>query len=70
MRALGRRGGESKPLVLRVADLTLDTVTREARRGAAVIELTAREYRLLEFLMRSAGPDLRAHGHPGKGLGL
>jgi DNA-binding response OmpR family regulator len=30
-------------------------VTRRARRGGAEIELTAREYRLLEFLMRSAG---------------
>ena len=55
VRALGRRGGESKSPVLRVGDLTLDTVTREARRGSATIELTAREYRLLEFLMRSAG---------------
>jgi DNA-binding response OmpR family regulator len=55
VRALGRRGGESKLPVLRVADLTLDTVTREARRGGTTIELTTREYRLLEFLMRSAG---------------
>jgi DNA-binding response OmpR family regulator len=55
VRALGRRGGESKSPILRVGDLTLDTVTREARRGGATIELTAREYRLLEFLMRSAG---------------
>src|SRR5438876_5846644 len=55
VRALGRRGSESKPTVLRVGDLTLDTVTREAQRGGAVIELTAREYRLLEFLMRSPG---------------
>jgi DNA-binding response OmpR family regulator len=55
VRALGRRGGESKSPVLRVADLELDTVTREARRGGATIELTTREYRLLEFLMRSAG---------------
>src|ERR1019366_8385659 len=55
VRALGRRGSESKSTVLRVGDLTLDTVTREARRGGAAIELTAREYRLLEFLMRSAG---------------
>ncbi len=55
VRALVRRGGDSKSPVLRVADLTLDTVTREARRGGAAIELTAREYRLLEFLMRSAG---------------
>jgi DNA-binding response OmpR family regulator len=55
VRALGRRGSETKSPVLRVADLTLDTVTREARRGGKAIELTTREYRLLEFLMRSAG---------------
>jgi DNA-binding response OmpR family regulator len=55
VRALGRRGSETKSPVLRVADLTLDTVTREARRGGNTIELTTREYRLLEFLMRSAG---------------
>ena len=55
VRALGRRVSESKSPILRVADLTLDTVTREARRGGVTIELTAREYRLLEFLMRSAG---------------
>jgi DNA-binding response OmpR family regulator len=55
VRALGRRGGESRPPLLRVADLTLDTITREAKRGGKVIELTARDYRLLEFLMRSAG---------------
>jgi DNA-binding response OmpR family regulator len=35
--------------------MTLDTVTHQARRGSTVIELSAREYRLLEFLMRSPG---------------
>jgi DNA-binding response OmpR family regulator len=55
VRALGRRGSESKPAVLKVADLSLDTITHEAQRGGQAIELTAREYRLLEFLMRSAG---------------
>ena len=55
VRALGRRGSETKSPVLRMGDLALDTVTREARRGGVAIELTAREYRLLEFLMRSAG---------------
>ena len=55
VRALTRRGGESKSLILRVADLTLDTITHKAQRGGAAIELTAREYRLLEFLMRSTG---------------
>ena len=55
VRALMRRSGEQKPTVLRVADLQLDTLTRQARRGGQEIQLTAREYRLLEFLMRSAG---------------
>src|SRR5262245_7329886 len=55
VRALTRRNGDSKSTVLQVADLTLDTVTHKARRGEVDIELTAREYRLLEFLMRSTG---------------
>lgn len=55
VRALTRRIGESKSSVLRIADLALDTVTHRARRGEVDIELTAREYRLLEFLMSSAG---------------
>jgi len=55
VRALGRRGGESRSAVLSVADLTLDTVTHVAQRRGRSIELTAREYRLLEFLMRSPG---------------
>ncbi|MGH7951135.1 MAG: response regulator [Limisphaerales bacterium] len=53
--ALTRRGGENKSTVLRVADLTLDTVSHQAQRDEKKIELTAREYRLLEFLMRSPG---------------
>jgi DNA-binding response OmpR family regulator len=55
VRSLSRRGADSKPLVLHVADLSLDTTTRQARRGGTTFELTTREYRLLEFLMRSAG---------------
>ncbi len=55
VKALGRRGQESQPALLRVADLALDTVTRQAQRAGTLIELTTREYRLLEFLMRSAG---------------
>ncbi len=55
VRSLGRRGGEPKPVILRIADLALDTTTRQARRGGASFELTTREYRLLEFLMRSTG---------------
>ena len=56
VRSLGRRrAGEAKPAELQVADLTLDTIARQARRGGKSFELTTREYRLLEFLMRSAG---------------
>src|SRR5262249_34958828 len=54
-RALGRRGGDPRPVTLRVADLTVDPVARQARRGGVRFDLTAREYRLLEFLMRSPG---------------
>jgi len=55
VRALTRRGGDNKSSVLCVADLKLDTITHKAQRRGTEIELTAREYRLLEFLMRSAG---------------
>ena len=55
VRALMRRGSETRDLILRVADLSLDTTTRIARRGARKIELTNREFRLLEYLMRCAG---------------
>ncbi|MGZ5568602.1 MAG: winged helix-turn-helix domain-containing protein, partial [Limisphaerales bacterium] len=49
------RANEPVTLQLRVRDLVLDTVTHLARRGERKIELTAREYRLLEFLMRTPG---------------
>lgn len=55
VRALTRRGGDSKSTKLQLADLTLDTITRRAYRGNAQLELTTREYRLLEFLMRVPG---------------
>jgi DNA-binding response OmpR family regulator len=55
VRALVRRGAEVPLAVLRVGDLSLDTTRHQAERGGRKIELTSREYRLLEFLMRSAG---------------
>jgi DNA-binding response OmpR family regulator len=55
VRSIGRRTSEPKSVLLKVADLTLDTTTRQARRGGTAFELTTREYRLLEFLMRSTG---------------
>lgn len=55
VRALGRRVGGAGGLILKVADLTLDTVSRKATRGERTFDLAAREFRLLEFLMRSRG---------------
>ena len=43
------------PVELRLANLTLNTFTRTAQRDTTAIELTSREYLLLEFLMRSVG---------------
>ncbi|MFZ5624380.1 MAG: response regulator [Gemmatimonadota bacterium] len=53
--ALGRRPKQVAPPVLRVADLELDTGTREVRRAGKRIELTPKEYAVLEYLMRHAG---------------
>jgi DNA-binding response OmpR family regulator len=55
VRAMGRRGGEARPVLLEVADLELNTVTRRACRGRDTIELSTREYRLLEHFLRSPG---------------
>src|SRR5215470_2671252 len=56
VRALLRRRDTTTPSpVLRLADLSLDPATREVRRGSRRIELTAREYTLLEYFMRSPG---------------
>ncbi|HTR41571.1 MAG TPA: response regulator transcription factor [Pseudomonadales bacterium] len=55
VRALGRRGTEPQSPLLRVGDLTLDTVLHRAERRGKYFDLTAREFRLLEFFMRSPG---------------
>jgi heavy metal response regulator len=55
LRALTRRQSDSRSAELRVGDLTLDTVAHTARRGDRRIELTAKEYSLLEYLMRHPG---------------
>ena len=55
VKALGRRGAETKSLTMRVGDLSLNTVTRAVQRGERIIDLAPKEYLLLEFLMRSAG---------------
>ncbi len=55
VRALLRRKVDLAPQVLQVADLSLNTSTRRALRGSQEIELTAREFSLLEYFMRNAG---------------
>ena len=55
LRALLRRGGATAPAVLSVGDLLLDPGRREVISGGAPVVLTAREFGLLEYLMRRAG---------------
>ncbi|MGD8389191.1 MAG: response regulator transcription factor [Desulfobacteraceae bacterium] len=55
VRALLRRKGEERSAVLQVADLTLDPARREAFRGPDRIELTAKEFALLDYFMRNPG---------------
>ncbi len=52
LRAILRRGAAPRPAVLSVGDLRLDPATRECDRDGTPIELTAREYALLEHLLR------------------
>jgi heavy metal response regulator len=53
VRSLLRRGSLEKTTMLTVADLELDTVTHRARRAGRGIDLTAKEYALLEYFMRN-----------------
>ena len=52
LRALTRRGPIERPVVLQVDDLTLDPVSHVVRRGDQRIDLSAKEFALLEFVMR------------------
>lgn len=55
VKALLRRGPVSRVSVLRVGDLELDRLSQQVRRDGQRIELTAKEYALLEYLMSNAG---------------
>lgn len=55
VRALLRRRAESSQTELRVADLTLDPVRHTVSRGSEKIELTAKEFALLDYFMRNPG---------------
>jgi two-component system OmpR family response regulator len=55
LRALIRRGGPERPVVLTAGDLVLDPARKRVERAGAEVVLTPREYGLLEFLMRHRG---------------
>ena len=55
IRALLRRGRSADTLRLSVADLDMDLVTRKVTRDGKSVELTLREFELLEYLMRHEG---------------
>jgi two-component system OmpR family response regulator len=55
LRALARRGSEERPAVLEAGTLRLDPATHQVLRGDTELELSAREFALLETFMRRAG---------------
>jgi two-component system OmpR family response regulator len=58
LRALMRRGARERPAVLTVGDLSLDPAARSVARGTTPITLTAKEFAMLECLMRRPGEVL------------
>ncbi len=55
LRALVRRGAPARPVVLKAGDLELDPAARSVCRGGTAIDLTPREYGVLQYLMRHPG---------------
>jgi len=55
IRALMRRPSEAKSNLIKVGDLSLDTVSYEVKRANQPLELSAKEFALLEYMMRNAG---------------
>jgi heavy metal response regulator len=55
VRALLRRRAETEPAILQVGDLSLDPARRTVTRGDVKIDLTAREFSLLDYFMRNPG---------------
>ena len=53
VRSLLRRGGTEKSTLLSLADLELDTISHRAKRAGKIIDLTMKEYALLEFFLRN-----------------
>jgi two-component system OmpR family response regulator len=55
IRALIRRGSAERPAVLEAGDIRVDPSTRQVTRGGETIDVTAREFAVLEYLMRRKG---------------
>jgi two-component system OmpR family response regulator len=58
LRALVRRGAGERPAILAAGDLSLDPATRQVRRGSTSIDLTPKEFALLEYFLRHVGDVL------------
>jgi two-component system OmpR family response regulator len=58
LRALLRRGAGERPAILRVGDLELDPGTKRVTRAGRGVDLTSKEFALLEYFMRHAGEAL------------
>ena len=55
LRAVSRRGAIPRPTCLQIADVRLDPASRQVTRGSEALNLTPREYKLIELLMRNPG---------------
>jgi len=58
LRALARRDDRARPAVLAIGDLSLDPATKQAWRGATELQLSPKEFSLLELFLRHAGSVL------------
>src|SRR5262245_57988291 len=58
LRALTRRGPQPRPVTVTVGELSLDPATHVVRRAGRVVELTPKEFSLLEYFMRNPGAVL------------
>ncbi len=55
LRSLLRRKGKTRPVHLEAGDLSLDPVAHQVRRGDTIVELTPREFAILEYLLTHSG---------------
>lgn len=61
LRAVMRRGGRARPAVLASGDLTMDVAEHWCRRGGVLVDLTPREFAILEYLIRRGGEAVPKH---------